>query len=47
MVIINLQKTPYDDFAAVRIYAPIDKAMAMLIQKFKITVDLSNSFDVN
>lgn len=39
MVIVNLQKTPYDDYAAVRIFAPTDKVMEILTRKLQISVE--------
>ncbi|CAF3374871.1 unnamed protein product [Rotaria socialis] len=38
LIIINLQKTPHDHLAAIRIFAPCDKAMALLAKKMKLQI---------
>ncbi|CAF1566230.1 unnamed protein product [Adineta steineri] len=38
MVIINLQKTPYDDQCALRIYARCDEVMSMVMKELNLTI---------
>ncbi len=38
LIIINLQKTPLDHLATIRIFAPCDKAMALLAKKMNLTI---------
>ncbi|CAF0751016.1 unnamed protein product [Adineta ricciae] len=38
LVIINLQKTPHDHLAKVRIFAPCDKVMSILARKMKLRI---------
>jgi len=38
LVIVNLQKTPYDDRCAVRIYSTVDRVMALLMQKLEMYI---------
>ena len=38
LVIVNLQKTPLDDLASIRIFAPCDKAMDLLAKKMKLNI---------
>lgn len=38
LIIINLQKTPHDHLSTIRIFAPCDKAMAILAKKLHITI---------
>ena len=41
LVIINLQRTPHDRLATIRIFAPCDKAMALLAKKMKLRIPMS------
>ncbi|CAF2778248.1 unnamed protein product [Rotaria sp. Silwood2] len=38
LIIINLQKTPHDHLATIRIFAPCDKAMSLLAKKMKLKI---------
>lgn len=38
LIIINLQKTPHDHLATIRIFAPCDKAMSLLAKKMKLPI---------
>ena len=38
LIIINLQKTPHDHLAAIRIFAPCDKAMSLLAKKLNLKI---------
>ena len=38
LIIINLQKTPHDHLAALRIFAPCDKAMSLLAKKMNLKI---------
>jgi len=42
MVICNLQKTPYDDQAAIRIYAKTDTVMKLLLQELNVELPKTN-----
>jgi len=39
LVIVNLQKTPVDNKAKLRIFAPADKVMKMLLKKMEVKVE--------
>jgi len=41
MIICNLQKTPYDEHAALRIQAYVDDILGLLLEELGITVDLN------
>ena len=41
LIIINLQKTPHDHCAQIRIFAPCDKAMSLLAKKLKLKIPKS------
>jgi len=38
LVIINLQKTPYDHLSTIRIFAPCDKVMSLLAKKMNLKI---------
>ncbi len=38
LIIINLQKTPHDHLATIRIFAPCDKAMSLLAKKMNLKI---------
>jgi mono-ADP-ribosyltransferase sirtuin 6 len=38
LIIINLQKTPHDHLATIRIFAPCDKAMSLLVKKMNLKI---------
>ena len=41
LIIINLQRTPHDHLATIRIFAPCDKAMALLAKKMNLRIPKS------
>ncbi len=41
LIIINLQKTPHDHLATIRIFAPCDKAMLLLAKKMNLKIPKS------
>jgi NAD+-dependent protein deacetylase sirtuin 6 len=50
LVIINLQKTPYDSLASIRIFAKCDDVMRMLMEEltiyeFSVTTDIIDTWD--
>ena len=45
LVIVNLQKTPYDCLAALRIFATTDRTMEALMQRLNIT-EFDRSTDI-
>ncbi|CAF1014310.1 unnamed protein product [Didymodactylos carnosus] len=51
MVIVNLQKTPYDDHCALRIYARCDEVLAMVMKELNVEIppykDLKLASDSN
>lgn len=38
LVIVNLQRTPYDEYSVLRIFAPCDQAMTLLKQKLQLEI---------
>jgi hypothetical protein len=38
LIIINLQKTPHDHLATIRIFAPCDKVMSLLAKKMNLKI---------